>query len=104
MFKALKKSLSKPVTEPVNNGVETPPELRLGDREDVFADAMIRTTIGQKKQGVVLDVSHCGARLRLVSADSLTERVQLEIPRLQLKRLARVRWRTRTDVGLEYID
>jgi len=104
MFKALKKSLTKSGVQPEADSADAPSDLRLGKREDVFADAVIRTTIGQKKQGVVLDVSHCGARLRVVSAESLTERVQIEIPRLQLKRTARVRWRTRTDIGLEYID
>ncbi len=104
MFNALKHSLSPRGKAQVDAEPVGPVELRMADRKDVFADAVLNTSIGEKKQGIVLDMSQCGARLRFVTADSVSEGVQVEIPRLRLKRRARVRWKTRTDLGIEFID
>jgi len=103
MLNALKNSITGK-RDPQPETPETPEDLRMAMRDDVFADVIVATGIGQKKQGIALDVSHCGARLRFVSTDSLTENIVLEVPRLRLKRRGRVRWKTRTDVGIEYID
>lgn len=104
MFGGLKDKVFGRADQPVEAEPEAPCELRNAEREDVFADIILQTTSGLKKQGIVLDLSQCGARLRFVAADCMTEKVRVEIPRLRMKRIARVRWQTRTDLGVEFID
>lgn len=99
MFQLFKKSQAQATPIDV-----APKDLRLAHRTDTFADATIRTPEGQAKKGVVLDISPCGARLRFVATESLGENISVRIPRLQLQRKARIRWATRTDIGVEFTD
>ncbi|MEM6534858.1 MAG: PilZ domain-containing protein [Pseudomonadota bacterium] len=104
MFGGLKKKSGKKAAAQAVDVPELPTELRFSPRRNVFADLSLQTSNGQDMKGVVLDVSQCGARLRFVAADCMTERVRIDIPRLKIKKSARVRWRTRTDIGVEFLS
>ncbi len=103
MFNPFKNGSAK-TQEPAETESQDPVDLRMAERKDVFADILLKTSAGLKKTGIILDLSDCGARLRFVSADCMSEQVLVQVPRLRLKRVGRVRWKTRTDVGVEFID
>ena len=103
MFNPFKSGSSKNPA-PAEPESQDPVDLRMAERQDVFADILLKTSSGLKKTGIILDMSDCGARLRFVSADCMTEQVLVQVPRMRLKRVGRVRWKTRTDVGVEFID
>lgn len=80
-------------------------ERRRSERSNVFADAVAISNNGQfRKKGVALDLSPNGSRIRFENGDSLVDGMEVKIARYGLKRRARMRWRTRTDVGIEFID
>ena len=56
------------------------------------------------KKGIALDLSRDGTRVRFQNSDSLLDGMVVSISRYGIKRKARMRWRTRTDVGVEFLD
>lgn len=91
--------------------VETPEaeeetvERRNAERSDVYADAVTMTERGKfLKKGVALDLSRDGTRIRFENGDSLLDGMVVSIARYGIKRRARMCWRTRTDVGIEFLD
>lgn len=93
--------------EPIETLVVEPEqaERRGDDRQDVYADAIALTSKGRfLKKGIALDLSANGSRLRFENGDSLLDGMVVSIARYGIKRRARMKWRTRTDVGIEFID
>lgn len=88
--------------------LEVEPEMaerRRADRQDVYADAVAMSNNGRVlKKGIALDLSSNGTRLRFENGDSLLDGMVVNIARYGIKRRARMRWRTRTDVGVEFLD
>lgn len=80
-------------------------ERRGTERRDVYADAVAISNNGRfLKKGIALDLSANGSRLRFENGDSLVDGMVVSIARYGIKRPARMRWRTRTDVGIEFIE
>ena len=80
-------------------------ERRGTDRSDTYADVVAKSNNGRfLKRGIALDLSSNGARLRFENGDSLLDGMVVNIARYGIKRRGRMRWRTRTDVGIEFID
>lgn len=80
-------------------------ERRSSDRRDIYADVVAMSNKGRiLKQGIALDLSRDGTRVRFQNSDSLLDGMILSISRYGIKRKARMRWRTRTDVGVEFLD
>lgn len=78
---------------------------RTSERQNVYADAVAISNKGRfLKKGIALDLSAEGSRLRFENGDSLVDGMVVSIARYGIKRPARMRWRTRTDVGIEFMD
>ena len=88
--------------------VEEEPEIverRAAERNDTYADVVAKSNSGRfLKKGIALDLSANGARLRFEIGDSLLDGMQVNIARYGINRRGRMRWRTRTDVGVEFLD
>ena len=88
--------------------IELEPEMaerRNAERSDVYADVIAMSNAGRYlKKGIALDLSPTGTRLRFENGDSLLDGMVVKISRYGIKRKARMRWRTRTDVGIEFLD
>ncbi len=98
-FKGKKEEIIEPVQEPEQQ------ERRGTDRADTYADVVAKSNSGRfLKKGIALDLSANGARLRFENGDSLLDGMQVNIARYGIKRRGRMRWRTRTDVGVEFLD
>lgn len=80
-------------------------ERRRSERRDVYADVVTMSDGGRfLKKGIALDLSRDGTRVRFQNSDSLLDGMIVSISRYGIKRRARMRWRTRTDVGVEFLD
>ena len=98
-FKGKKEAVEAPVQEPEQQ------DRRVADRADTYADVVAKSNSGRfLKKGIALDLSANGARLRFENGDSLLDGMQVNIARYGIKRRGRMRWRTRTDVGVEFMD
>jgi len=88
--------------------VETEPEIverRAAERNDTYADVVAKSNSGRfLKRGIALDLSANGARLRFENGDSLLDGMVVNISRYGVKRRGKMRWRTKTDVGVEFIN
>lgn len=98
-FKTKKQDPVEPLPEP------EPEERRVAERNDTYADVVAKSNSGRfLKKGIALDLSANGARLRFENGDSLLDGMQVNIARYGIKRRGKMRWRTRTDVGVEFLD
>lgn len=80
-------------------------ERRKAERSDTYADVVAKSNSGRfLKKGIALDLSADGARLRFENGDSLLDGMEVNIARYGIKRRGRMRWRTRTDVGVEFLE
>lgn len=80
-------------------------ERRAAQRNDTYADVVAKSNSGRfLKRGIALDLSSNGARLRFENGDSLLDGMVVNISRYGIKKRGRMRWRTRTDVGVEFIE
>jgi hypothetical protein len=80
-------------------------ERRRAERSDVYADVVATSNAGRYlKKGIALDLSPTGSRVRFENGDSLLDGMVINISRYGIKRKARMRWRTRTDIGIEFLD
>ena len=103
MFNWLKKQ-DDSVLEAAPQAAEMP-ERRAATRENTYADVVAMSeTGGYKRRGIVLDLSDTGARVRLEAGDTLVDGMTVKIPRYGIARKAETRWKTRMDVGLEFVD
>ncbi|MEL7111125.1 MAG: PilZ domain-containing protein [Pseudomonadota bacterium] len=80
-------------------------ERRRSERRDVYADVVAMSNAGRYlNKGIALDLSRDGTRIRFQNSDSLLDGMVVNISRYGIKRKARMCWRTRTDVGIEFLD
>jgi len=75
--------------------------LRAG-RSNSFMEVIVVTGHGYKRQGVAIDVSKTGARLRFHTSESMTSPVQIKIPKLKMDCAADVVWHKGVDVGVRF--
>ena len=95
----------KKETIDLSDVVDKPKERRASERRDIYADAVASSEKGRfLKKGIALDLSANGSRLRFENNDSVADGMVISIARYGIKRRARTRWRTRTDVGIEFLD
>ena len=81
-----------------------PVERRSRKRKNTYADIAAVSAMGtNRKRGIVLDLSDSGARIRFERGDNLIDGMLIKIARYGIVKSANVRWRTRTDVGVEFI-
>lgn len=80
---------------------EAKPQVRAG-RENAFMEVVVVTEYGYKRQGVAIDVSETGARLRFHTAESMPPRIRLKIPKLKMDCLADIVWHKGVDVGVRF--
>jgi len=80
-----------------------PLERRRAERQNTYADLLaVSANGGNRKRGIVLDLSETGARIRFEYGDGMVDGMLIKIARYGIIKPANVRWRTRTDVGVEF--
>jgi hypothetical protein len=73
-------------------------------RKDLWCVCLIETKGGEKREGVIIDVSKTGARVRFRSRGKLPRVVRIKASRIGLRRFARVVWQSTFDAGLEFVS
>lgn len=85
-----------PVLRPMENK-------RRGPRKDLWCVCSVETKGGEIREGVIVDISKTGARVRFRSRGTLPRVVRVKASRLGLKRFARIIWQSAFDAGLEFV-
>ncbi|MCR9271011.1 MAG: PilZ domain-containing protein [Henriciella sp.] len=78
-------------------------ENRRGPRKGLWCVCSVFSEAGEVREGIILDVSKTGARIRFRSRGSLPRVVKIKASRIGLNRYARVVWQSTFDAGLEFI-
>lgn len=78
-------------------------ENRRGLRKDLWCVCLIETKGGERREGVIIDISKSGVRVRFRSRGTLPNVVRIKASRIGLKRFARVIWQSAFDAGLEFV-
>ena len=81
---------------------EQPQKTFRSDRQNSFLEVYVVTEFGYKRQGVAIDVSETGARLRFHTSESMPPRIRLKIPKMKLDCMADVVWHKGIDVGVRF--
>lgn len=76
---------------------------RRAPRKGLWCVCSIYAQTGEVREGIILDVSKTGARIRFRSRGELPDIVRLKASRIGLNRFARVVWQTSFDAGLDFI-
>jgi len=76
---------------------------RRGARKDLWCVCSVETKGGEIREGVIVDISKSGARIRFRSRGTLPSVVRVKASRIGLKRFARVVWQSTFDAGLEFV-
>ncbi len=76
---------------------------RRGERRELWCICSVETKGGEKREGVIVDISKTGARVRFRSRGTLPSVVRVKASRIGLKRFARVIWQSAFDAGLEFV-
>lgn len=76
---------------------------RRGPRKDLWCVCSVETKGGEVREGVIVDISKTGARVRFRNRGTLPQVVRIKGPRIGLKRFARVVWQSTFDAGLEFV-
>ena len=79
-------------------------ENRVEIRRPVFLNATIFLRHGVQMNCVALDVSPLGARIRVVRTEPLTPVIEVSIHREVIRQRAKIVWRDKGDIGLEYVN
>lgn len=105
------KSKTKVNLERVTRSVPTPlpilrpmVEQRKAVRKGTWCVCQILTREGAVREGVILDVSATGARIRFRDRGDLPRIVKIKASRIGLHRFARVVWQRTPDAGIEFIS
>lgn len=101
------KWFSKTPDAPVPEEEEVDPRVeREAERENAYSEAIVQTRHGQEKRGVLIDISETGARIRFVSADGVVvdDVIRVLVPLKRIKRVATIRWKDKTDIGVRFRD
>lgn len=78
-------------------------ENRRAARKGVWCVCSVYSEGGAVREGIILDVSKSGARIRFRDRGTLPSIVKIKASRIGLNRFARVAWQTTFDAGLEFI-
>ena len=73
-------------------------------RKGVWCVCQVMTREGAIREGIILDVSKTGARIRFRDRGELPDIVKIKASRIGLHRFARVVWQRSPDAGLEFIS
>lgn len=89
--------------EPEEEVVEALPPRR-EERDSAYTEAVLLTRSGLEKRGILMDLSEHGARMRFVSADGLMpgDLVKVRAIVKSYKGIGVIRWKDKTDVGIEF--
>jgi len=85
-----------PVLRPAENK-------RRGPRKDLWCVCAVETKGGETREGVIVDISKTGARIRFRSRGRLPGVIRIKASRIGLKRFARVIWQSAFDAGIEFV-
>lgn len=78
-------------------------EKRRGERKGIWCVCSVLNEAGQAREGIILDVSKTGVRVRFRSRGTLPRVVKIKASRIGLNRYARVVWQSTFDAGFEFI-
>jgi hypothetical protein len=78
-------------------------ENRAAARKGIWCVCSVYTESGSVREGIILDISKTGARIRFRNRGTLPPIVKIKASRIGLNRFARVVWQTTYDAGLEFI-
>lgn len=78
-------------------------ENRRAPRKGIWCVCNIYSQSGAVREGIILDVSASGARIRFRNRGTLPPIVKIKASRIGLNRFARVVWQTAFDAGLEFV-
>lgn len=76
---------------------------RRGPRKDLWCVCTIETKGGEVREGVIVDISKTGARVRFRTRGLLPSVVRVKASRIGLKRYAKVVWQSTFDAGIEFV-
>ena len=78
-------------------------DMRRRPRKGVWCVCTVYTKTRAAREGIILDVSQSGARVRFRNRGRLPHTVKIKASRMGLNRYARVVWQTTFDAGLEFL-
>ncbi len=84
--------------------VKKPSVRRAFERKDAWAVCKVILKFGHEREGVLLDLSDGGARVRFRSRGQLSPTVRIVSGRMGLDRMAKVVWQDTFDAGLQFVD
>jgi len=90
------------VNRVVEEDTDEPKPTFRADRANSFMEVIVVTGHGYKRQGVAIDVSTTGARLRFHTSESMTSPIRLKIPKLKMDCAADIVWHKGVDVGVRF--
>ena len=97
-----KKSNKLDVSRIEEPDLDEPKQVLRADRENSFMEVQVVTGHGYKRQGVAIDVSSTGARLRFHTSESMPSPIRLKIPKIKMDCEAEVVWHKGVDVGVRF--
>lgn len=93
-------SSAKPPPIPV---IRPRQDKRRAPRKGVWCVCSVISQSGAIREGIILDVSKTGARVRFRNRGTLPPIVKVKASRIGLNRFARVVWQTTFDAGIEFV-
>jgi hypothetical protein len=78
-------------------------EARRAMRKGIWCVCTVYSESGASREGIILDVSKTGARIRFRDRGTLPPIVKIKASRIGLNRFARVVWQSTFDAGLDFI-
>lgn len=72
-------------------------------RKDMWCVCTVETKGGEVREGVIMDVSKSGARVRFRSKCRLPNVVRIKASRIGLRRFAQIVWRQGFDIGIKFL-
>lgn len=101
-----KKSKLQISTDRIQSAIKqaVPAKRPRSERESTWAECELSWFGTSGVDGILMDLSETGARVRFVHRSAIPRRVRLVAPRLKVDREAEVVRRDDSDVGLRFID
>ncbi|MEP1143022.1 MAG: PilZ domain-containing protein [Henriciella sp.] len=76
---------------------------RRGPRKGIWCVCSVFTEAGAVREGIILDVSKTGARIRFRNRGTLPNVIKIKASRIGLNRFAKVVWQSTYDAGIEFV-
>lgn len=73
-------------------------------RRDAWAICKITLKHGHEREGVIIDISEGGARIRFRTRSNLSPTIRIQSSRHQLDKVAVTIWQNKFDAGIEFVD